>query len=170
VLHHPAPRSRQVQHTRDESIALSCTESALMSGHVSSTRRRNPLSLCSVRVTRRHRSYGQLRLLDAIRLLLAIYTCRRLRSSFSVTPRPPWLPHILLSSSTGLRIPGRHRMLAFTHTTLSPAGSLKPSANSNEYPFGTTPSRKLSHPHSTSLVFVTTHQSSCHQLDCKPRY
>ncbi len=62
-----------------------------VSGHVSPNRYLKPTPLCSVRITRLHRSYGCPRLPTTTALFLAFYTCPRVRTPCAPTIGSPWL-------------------------------------------------------------------------------
>jgi len=66
-----------------------------VSGHVALIRYLKPTPLCSVRITRLHRSYGCPRLPTVTALFLAFYTCPRVRASCAPTIGSPWLPRHL---------------------------------------------------------------------------
>jgi len=66
-----------------------------VSAYVSLTCPLKPAPLCSVCITRPHRSYGCLRLPTASALFLASYTCPRVRFSSAPTAGSPWLPRSL---------------------------------------------------------------------------
>jgi hypothetical protein len=73
-----------------------------------------PAPLCSIHVTRLHRSYGCLRLAAVSALLLASYTCRKVRLSFQ--RRLPDLPGyrvVSMCSSTRPKTPGWPLVLAY---------------------------------------------------------
>jgi hypothetical protein len=66
-----------------------------VSGHVALIRYLKPTPLCSVRITRLHRSYGCPRLPTATALFLAFYTCPRVRTPCAPTFGSPWLSRTL---------------------------------------------------------------------------
>jgi len=98
VLHHPAPSlspSTKVEPSvSNGSVTLSWFLRPV-SAHVSLTCPLKPAPLCSVCITRPHRSYGCLRLPTASALFLASYTCPRVRFSSAPTAGSPWLPRSL---------------------------------------------------------------------------
>jgi hypothetical protein len=73
-----------------------------VSAHVSLTCSLKLAPLCSICITRPHRSYGCLRLPTASAPFLASYTCPRVRFSSAPTAGSPWLPrsfHVKLDTA-----------------------------------------------------------------------
>ena len=91
ALHHPAPSLNPPQTGQSRCHGFSRSVSA----HVSLTCSFKPAPLCSVCITRPHRSYGCLRLPTTSPLFLASYTCPRVRFFSAPTVGSPWLPHSL---------------------------------------------------------------------------
>jgi hypothetical protein len=89
-----------------------------------------PASLCSIRVTGLHRSYGRLRLPVTRPAILAFYTCSAVAplTSEHRMPGSPWLLYKLRLDSTRSKIPRVAGRTRFTRALLLPADYVKPSA------------------------------------------
>ena len=142
-----------------------------VSGHVSPIRYLKPTPLCSVRITRRHRSYGCPRL-PTTTLFLAFDTCPRVRTPCAPMAGSPWLPHNLnvrldATSDPEVALGTRHSRAQ----GLLPAGCGNPSAITNQRFSGLIVFRgSITCYLCTSPSFVPTHQASRYRNTCKARY
>lgn len=142
-----------------------------VSGHVSPTRCLAPAPLGSRRVTGVPRYYGCLRLPDTTALVLAFYTCRRVRVAPRRCPDLHGYCLLLVKLDAAFHPGGGDAVLPFASAPLLPASVLKLSAFPNAVISGlSTFTAGFTRFHCSSLAFVPTHQARCHQPACKARY